>query len=311
MGEFKQFFEIADLSSRSANVNFTKNQIDNGLLSYDTYEYNFKIGNESFSLDISHWMESLVKSENRVVQALRDLGATDDKLRFYFKNVYNISFIGPNGYRSTNSNNNPSAVYSQILLGIKSFMTDYDVEGIVFSAYDEPMALVYDRFVKNFTNFEVVDNVYGLYLDREIIEMIVSDYPMMSKMFALNKENYRKDLEYTRDKKRRDRSYVLLSRDMIGKILVFRYNGKYNVGLAFEYDRGLKRVSFYYVNDRGSIDYARTNFSSLSLLSDHPELHNEYEKLRSVLDVNKNNPMVKVPMNYSVYTGPVVRDNEI
>jgi len=143
------------------------------------------------------------------------------------------------------------------------------------------MGLVYARFIKNFTDFQMVDRGYGIYLSKKVLDKIIEKYPVMSKVTAKHDADHAAELERVRQEKAANRVGAAIAKTLIGKVVVF--NGHYgkNVGLVYGYESGW--LHLYYMANYG-VDYTSTRMDQVYRLSDHPEMQGDYAELKALMD---------------------------
>lgn len=328
--EFRQFFEIADFVNRdTSGIEFSKDYDERTLddIEYDcrrsvpnedddevlnqcikeklkfevptSFFRKFVLHGRNYKVDISHDMLDLLGSG--FGRRLRSLGVDDRELRGYFKNVYDISLSGPSGFFLTGMNKG-AEVYSQLLLTMKKFKEDYSLDGVTFSAWEASMSLVYDRFIRNFTDFQPVTDD-GFYLSERVLKRIISKHPQVSEVLSMNREKNLSYLDKVRDQKAMNRKEELWFRGLLGKMVVFELFGEMTVGLVFGltktvYNNRLLGKVYYVGRDKRLKEISQAP-ENIRRLVDYPSLSGQYEDLRSAVI----GAGIKVPGDMRAYTG--------
>lgn len=325
---FKQFLEIADLVNRdTSNVRLKKNYPNNVINSviqgclnqfgndYEAvekckleriekekpsdFEYNFEVGGKEFQVKLIGYKKSVMTSSH-FGQKMLEFGVPEDEIKRYFENVYYVDFMGPSGHKTTGNNQSASGVYGQVLLALKKLSEEYGLEGLVFSAYEPSMSLIYNRFMKSFTDFEIVDHNNGIYLSKRLLDDMTRKYPNLATFIHRNARNYDDALRITRQAKVQGRKNSELFQNMVGKAIAVMVDGRWCAAIVYGYDR--LSVKVYYFNPELSImSTTLVMLNDLGYLSDHPELSDDYHKLLNEL----LSTGLRVPGNMRPYVGPL------
>lgn len=90
---------------------------------------------------------------------------------------YSITFSGPDGYSLTGrSGAQAVAIYSKLLSAIKKLMETEHVDALSFSAFDEKMIPMYDRFLKTLLpDFTQVDD--STYVRTSLLDAVLKHLP--------------------------------------------------------------------------------------------------------------------------------------
>jgi hypothetical protein len=268
-----------------------------------TFERNFDIDGNSFRVHLKNYGSSLVRSSSDFIQALLDAGASQDDLGDLFKNVYYLSFRGPRGYSSTGANRGAAEVYTQVLMTVKKFSEEHQLDGLAFTPYEPGMGLVYNRFIKNFTDFSLVDKGNGVYLSKKLLDSVVQKWPMMGKVIQKQGEDHARDLENVRWWKAQKRNEAIFARGLVGKALVYKsHYGSKHAGIVYGFGDGWLQM---YVLSGISVYQETSPLNDVYRISDHPELVPQLEKLKEYLSQSGTH----IAGDLKPYTGALPSDN--
>jgi len=241
------------------------------------YEGVFFVNGSEYKVYLDY-LHSKNLMDSSFVHFLISLGASAEEVRGYLQNVYAVSFTGPQGYKTTKLMRGAAEVYSKVLLTIKKLSEERPVEGLAFSSYESGMDLVYDRFLKRFTDFEIVDKgSVDLYLSQSLIERIIVQYPSLDRYLGQLVGVHNSKLQVTRQSKVRDRDYNLRIRPLIGKIVVYKGRMGSGVGLVDSYERGGLNLYHIYLN---RLERIWRKFEEIYQVGDYPNLVGEVERLQ-------------------------------
>lgn len=180
------------------------------------YESNFKIGEDNFKVEI---------------QRDRNISFNDEKLT----GVFDIYFQGPNSYQLTGKNtaSEASVRYKYLLASVaKMVQTETDegnpVNGFTFSAAQEAMNLMYNKFYKDYlqpNGYLRVEKT--VYLKKDYIREILSGSADYSKKYAYKKilstnTEVQSLLKKIKEKKAIDRQAKKIIPTLFGKIISYK-----------------------------------------------------------------------------------------
>lgn len=307
MGEFRQFFEIADFAKkdtsgiayqarhsysllirasddcRNSNPMFSGPELiscrDKKLenIPADSFHRTFSVNGEEFTVTLA----KINVLDGEFGHTLKRIGIDLSKVQKYFNNVYDIGLRGPNGYNTTKSNKGATEVYSQLLLTVKKIHEDHKIEGLSFKPHEMAMSLIYSRFISNFTDFQIVDATLGLYLSNKIIDALTLEYPKFADVVRNNNQIYKNSLSNIRQIKRQNREDEKLSRTLIGKVVLFTPGIRKEIGMVFGTENSLVRL--YHLGQDNMMYKAAVNINSLYRLSDNPGFQSRYENFLAIL----------------------------
>lgn len=101
--------------------------------------------------------------------------------------AYGITFSGPAGYSLTgDAGSGAVAIYSKLMSAVKKLMEIDDVDVLSFTAADQKMLPVYDRFVKTMLpDFTQVDN--GNYVRTTVLNHVMDSLPEKTRGEVMDK----------------------------------------------------------------------------------------------------------------------------
>lgn len=294
---FKQFFEISDFVNRDASsIEFVAKD--------GAHHHEFYINHLRYYLKLENYAHNLL--ESRFGSYLLMQGASEEQVLDYFKNIYYIEFLGPRGHLSSGGYSEDYAkVYSHVLMAVKKFAEEKKLEGLVFSAFEKAMSLVYNKFIKNFTDFQIVDDDFGIYLSKKLLSDIADDYPGINELLSYAKYSNDQTLKDVRLVKSKNRNMIL---GMIGKAVVIRRFGRQTVGIVKNYDSTSNKFRIYHLVNAG-LTSNLFDISDIDLLRYHPQLKGDYEALVKHINDAKSNDnyyatlMRVIPGDYLPYEG--------
>ena len=199
-----------------------KEEFDNDNDNWNGYDYNFSHNGDNFVVEIRKInlfkeIKYFNKQAPEVKQSIQPL----------VKNVFHISFAGPNKHKTTNKNTGMTAIYSQLLLAIKKLFETEDVQGLTFTAYEQKMSLVYRRFFKQFLADKFMVISPELFLRKDIAKQIMQLLPHtgarqeIANKIVQGKQSYYSDLQSVEQEVAKNRQKTSLLKSMLGKIVKF------------------------------------------------------------------------------------------
>lgn len=190
------FFELSDLMQRDvSDVHLT----DRG----HEITSNFIVDGKNFEIKL----QKSDVSNSAFGQKLFSLGFSNTEMLSYFDNVYYLSFKGPTGYRLGSGNTKSAEIYGNVLRTLKKLKDERGLDGLKFSAFDPSMQLVYERFLKSFTDFQLVSDDKSwtgnlkLYLSKSLLDQLTSRYPELSEFVNGAQSSHSRDLRFIRFQK--------------------------------------------------------------------------------------------------------------
>lgn len=160
--EQKELREKLDEKISDAKHQEVLNCIENKRENHDSdseeeeYHYNFKVENKDYRLTIEK--EKIIWMRN------------------HLDNIYIIYFTGPKGFKTTQESGTlANKIYSELILGLKKFIEENDVDGLEFSAYEPQMVLMYNRFYNTFMKEKFIRVSSTLYLKKDLVRKIMKD----------------------------------------------------------------------------------------------------------------------------------------
>jgi hypothetical protein len=306
----------AHMDCYNENPDATPHELDRCLeeklrsVKHSSFSRTFKVNDGSFKVQIQNYTDIAVNTE--FGRAMAGAGMSDSDLRNVLKNVYYLAFEGPSGYSTTGANKGATEVYSQVLMTVKKFSEEHQLDGLAFTPYEPGMGLVYNRFIKNFTDFQMVDKNNGLYLSKKLLDGIIQKWPVMANIIANTQQDHADELRRTRDKKFQHRNEAGIARGMIGKMVVFdNYSAEKRIGLAYGYERG--QLNLYYLSNYG-VDYGSVPLSNVYRLRDNPQLKDEADEMIAAIQDGRRDSfsraarLAQVVGDHQPYDGPLPSD---
>jgi len=165
-----------------------------------------------------------------------------------FKDIYNISFIGPDHHSTTKRNSSGQAleIYSHLIASIVKMAQlekskGNTINGFSFSAYDPEMIPVYNMFYNNYLRPQGYIKMGSLYLNKNYLRDKMSHMKDEEKKYILSKmiTQKRDDRDYLKNiknKKNKLRIEKMEIDKLIGKIILFKHLNKEYAGLAYRSD---------------------------------------------------------------------------
>lgn len=184
-----------------------------------TLTYQFKIGPFNYKVVF----EKRLNFFSRVANSMQQYGSKNfdskSETNLIYKSIPNLNFwmvdfYGPQGLQTTNQNKNVAFIYKNLLLAVKKLIETEKVDVLHFNPAEQQMALIYNKFYKQFlsNDFFRVDTFQ--FLNKEIIEKIMNgDYgdklkEQIPKVLSLASNQADQEFEKIKDAKRKQRELL-------------------------------------------------------------------------------------------------------
>lgn len=138
---------------------------------------------------------------------------------------FEIAFVGPNGYYTTNTaGNNAPAIYTQVLLAVKKLMATQVVNGISFAPAEPGMALVYqrfyDRFLKNdFVRINKSEAVRKTFIDKINQQLNPNEKAQIDASIKSTEQETNAYLNQIKNNRGQERQIKIMAQTMLYKVL--------------------------------------------------------------------------------------------
>jgi hypothetical protein len=181
-----------------------------------------------------------------IIKKQFNLPVHDSFHKIPLKNIYEINFLGPKDYKTTNLNSVGAAsqIYAHLIASIVKMVQrekeeGNQINGFYFSASESKMIPIYNMFYRNYLQPQGYLKIDDFYLNESYFEEIIKDLGTEEKEEVLNKIAYITQQDKSNlQKSKMFKNNMRNIQRLFGKIVLFSVFNKERAGLV----TGLKKL---------------------------------------------------------------------